>query len=140
MKKLKPRRRLEQKSLIKRFVALVKHPLFWFLTVLGNAMIVLGGLALFFLESSGEKPVYFVDCLLWSTSIITTIGYTSYVPQTLSGKITVIGLMLFGTFFLWAYMAFLVSALIAPALNSIEKEMQEVEKELSELKGEENKA
>ena len=139
MTKSRARRHREKVEFYKRFIALVKHPMFWFLTIAGNAMIGLGSLALFYLEAAGEKPLQFVDCLLWSTSIVTTIGYSSYVPQTFFGKITVMGLMLIGTLFLWSYMAFLVSALISPALSSLEREVQDVEKELSNLKTEEHK-
>jgi len=139
VKNLGTRHRRDKVDYTKRFIALVKHPLFWFLTVSGNLMIVLGGIILFYLESNGDKPVQFVDCLLWSTSIVTTIGYANYAPHTFFGKITTMGLMLLGTFFLWSYMAFLVTALISPALSSIEKEMQDVEKELIELKTEEQK-
>ncbi len=124
----------------KRLTALLKHPMFWFLTVTGNAMIILGSVLLYVLESSsGEMPIQFIDCLLWSTSIITTIGYVSFLPQTFMGKVTVIALMLVGTFFLWTYMAFLVSALVSPALSSLEKEMLEVEKEISDLKNDDHK-
>lgn len=140
MRKSGTRRNREKVDYTKRFIALVKHPMFWFLTIAGNALIVLGSLVLYFLESDGEKSVDFVDCLLWSTSIVTTIGYSEYVAQTLLGKLTVIVLMLLGTFFIWSYMVFLVTAIITPALNSLEKEVQDVEKELTELKIEERKA
>lgn len=102
-------------------------------------MILIGSLILYNLESNIEKPLSYMDCLLWSTGIVTTIGYVNYVPQTTLGKITVLALMLLGTFFLWSYMAFLVSVFIAPTLTSLEKEVLEVEKEISDLIGTEHK-
>lgn len=117
-----------------RFVALISHPLFWVLTIIGNTMIVLGGVALYVFESKAAQTTDYLDFLLWSTSLVTTVGYKTYVPATNFGKITVLLLMMLGTFFLWAYMAFLVTALISPALSSIEKEVQDVEEELSQLK------
>ncbi len=123
----------------KRFVVLINHPIFWILTIAGNAMIFIGAILLFYLEAGGrELPLKFVDCLVWSTSIVTTIGYVTFLPNSFFGKITVIGLMLLGTFFLWSYMALLVSAFISPALSSLEKEVLDVEKELSALKSEDN--
>ncbi|MBX9767411.1 MAG: potassium channel family protein, partial [Bdellovibrionales bacterium] len=121
----------------KRIITLFRHPLFWALTMGGNGLILLGGALLYYLESAGGHAIEFVDSLLWSTSIVTTIGYGDYTPQTLYGKITVIVLMLLGTFFVWSYMALLVSALVSPALSALEKEVQDVEKEISGLRLEE---
>ncbi len=123
----------------KRLYILLSHPLFWILTVFGNAMILAGSLVLYFLEANVEKPLSFIDCLLWSTGIVTTVGYVTYMPQTFFGKLTVLGLMLFGTFFLWSYMAFLVSVFISPTLSSLEREVLEVEKEISDLRHDEQK-
>lgn len=139
MKRACVRKKNEKAAYTKRFIALVKHPLFWFLTIAGNMMIIFGSIALYKFENNGVKPKEFIDSLVWSASIVTTIGYSSYEAHTFWGKLTVIVLMLLGTFFLWSYMAFLVSALISPALNALEKEVQDVEKELTELKTEENK-
>ena len=135
----KPRAQRRRLNYTKRFVAFLKHPLFWILTAAGNGMIVLGSLLLFILESKTDSSIRFIDCLTWSTSIVTTVGYVAYTPVTFWGKVTVIILMIFSTFFIWSYMAFLVTALVSPALNSIEKEMQDFERELTELKSDELK-
>lgn len=121
----------------KRILTLVNQPLFWLMTVIGNAMILIGSILLFQFEA--KEGLKFIDCILWSTSIVTTVGYVNYMPETFLGKMTILALMLLGTVFLWSYMAFLVSALISPALNSLEKEVQDVEKEISDLKIEEQK-
>lgn len=131
----------KRNKFIKRVMTFINHPLFWYLTIIGNGMILVGSLLLyqFEAESAHNQSLTLIDSLLWSTGIITTVGYADYIPHTLPGKITVLGLMLFGTIFLWSYMAFFVSALLSPALNSLEKEVQEVEKEVSDLKIEEQK-
>jgi voltage-gated potassium channel Kch len=136
---MKNKRNLFRLKLIKRLVTLINQPLFWFMTILGNMMILLGSFLLYQFESKQETNLIFLDYLLWSAGIITTVGYADYVPQTMFGKLTVLGLMLLGTIFIWSYMAFLVSALISPALTSLEKEVQDVEKEISDLKEEEQK-
>lgn len=131
---------LRRKSkLIKRFKRLVSHPLFWIMTILGNSMILIGSFFLYHFESVQNHTLEFIDCLLWSTSIVTTVGYADYIPRTIPGKITILTLMLLGTIFLWSYMAFMVSALISPALNALEKEVQDVEKEISIMKIDEHK-
>lgn len=99
-------------------------------------MILLGGGLLYFFESSAqaEQPAEFIDCLLWSLGTVTTIGYGNYTPQTFAGKITLIALMITGTLFVWSYMAFLVTGLIAPELSSLEHDVHEVEKELHNIR------
>lgn len=118
-----------------RLLKLFKTPFFWFLTIMGNFLILLGsGLLYHFESTSPTRPIQYVDSLLWSTSLITTIGSTNYVPETIYGKLTVIILMLLGTLFVWTYMAFLVTALITPELANLEKDVLEIEKEILELR------
>lgn len=123
-----------------RFLAIVKNPFFWFLTVLGNSIIFLGAAAIYLFEHEVQKgALAFIDCLLWSAGLVTTIGYSDYSPMTFAGKLVVLGLMMLGTLFLWSYMGFLVSGLITPELASLEKDVEEVEKEIKGLLKEENK-
>ena len=122
---------MRYKGRIKR---LSKTPLFWLLTFVGNLIILLGSLLLYYFESnSTATKSEMIDCVLWSTSLTTTIGYNTYAPQTLGGKLTVISMMLLGTVFVWSYMAFLVTALIAPELSALEDEVQKVEDDLNKL-------
>lgn len=119
----------------KRLGALFKHPFFWTLTALGNSLILMGSIFLYLSEASAQPaPFEFIDSLLWSTSLVTTIGYGNHVPLTTSGKISVLVLMMLGTLFVWSYMAFVVTALISPALTTLEKDLDEVEREINELK------
>lgn len=119
----------------KRLLALIKHPFFWVLTVAGNSVIGFGSYLLYYFENLNQTvKVSYLDCVLWATGLVTTIGYGDFVPQTTSAKIVVLILMLSGTLFVWSYMAFLVTGLIAPELNSLEKDVHEVEKEVLELK------
>ncbi|WP_168196558.1 potassium channel family protein [Bdellovibrio sp. ZAP7] len=129
-----PKHKHRKKIYITRFTAMISHPLFWILTLAGNIMIVLGAVLIYYSESFGSNHPNFIDCLMWSTSIVTTIGFIPWVPETQVGKVTAIALMFFGTFFVWSYMAFLVTTLISPALSSIEKEVEDVERELSEIR------
>ena len=119
----------------RRLHALLKHPFFWTLTVFGNSLIVLGSVLLHLSEAEAQaQPYEFIDSLLWSAGIVTTIGYVNHNPVTFFGKVSVLILMLLGTLFVWSYMAFLVTALISPELSSLEKDMNEVERELASLK------
>lgn len=117
---------------VKRLWALVRHPFFWTLTVIGNAIILLGAFVLYRFESGAGLD--FLDCLLWSAGTVTTIGYGNFSAVTSAGKVTLLFLMLLGTLFVWLYMAFLVTGLIAPELSSLERDVHEVEKELRDLR------
>lgn len=119
-----------------RFVTIFKNPFFWILTILGNSIMLLGSLLLMAFENVevSTKSYDFLDYLLWSAGLITTIGYGDYMAQTFSGKMVVLSLMLFGTLFLWLYMAFLVNALFMPEFVAMEKEFKEIEKEMHDFK------
>ena len=119
----------------KRFIALIKHPFFWILTIVGNSTIIVGSAFLFFFENSAANTrVAFIDCLLWATGLVTTIGYGDFTPQTTAAKIVVLLLMMIGILFVWSYMAFLVTGIMAPEISSLEKDVHEVEKEIRDLK------
>jgi len=126
--------KIQFKHFKKRFEILFKHPFFWILTIIGNGFITIGGSFIWLVEFPGNNSVKFIDCLLLSAGMMTTVGYGSYAPETTLGKLIVLGLMLIGTLFIWLYMAFLVTVLITPEINSIEKEFHEIEKEILDLR------
>ncbi len=121
----------------KRFLKLLRQPFFWALTVGGNIIVVVGAFLLRIFENiSSTNNLDFMDYLLWSMGIVTTIGYGSYVPMTFAGKWIVFLLMACGTLFTWSYMAFLVTALLAPELAALERDVHDVEKELKGVRHE----
>lgn len=119
----------------KRFKNLFRNPFFWTLTLVGNCIILVGsGLLWIFELDPMKRNLSFLDYVLWSAGLVTTIGYGNYLPQTTMGKLTVLGLMLIGTLFVWSYVAFLVTGLISPEFISLEKDVHDVEKDVRELK------
>ncbi len=93
-----------------------------------------GGLLIMIFEMKVQPNLSYLDFLLWSAGIVTTIGYGGYTAETTLGKLIVLMLMLVGTLFIWSYMAFLVTALFAPELSSLEKDFHDVEKEVRDLR------
>lgn len=102
------------------------------LTLSGNGIILLGSVLLWHFEGGGK--IGFLDCILWSAGTVTTIGYGDTTPESVAGKLTLLALMLFGTLFVWSYMAFLVTGLMASELSSLERDVHEVERELRGLR------
>lgn len=119
----------------KRLWTLVRHRFFWILTISGNVTILIGAYVIHTFESPmPDGPREFIDSLLLSTGLVTTVGYGNFVAVTLPGKIAVLFLMLTGTLFVWTYMAFLVTGLIAPELSSLERDVHDMEKDLLDIK------
>lgn len=117
-----------------RFKIIFRHSFFWTLTIIGNSIMIAGSLLLMLCESKSQPRVLeYIDYLLWSAGLITTIGYGDYMAHTFAGKIVTLCLMLLGTLFIWSYMAFFVTGLFAPELASLEKEFHDVEKEVHQL-------
>jgi hypothetical protein len=123
------------RQLKKRIWMFITNPFFWVLTVGGNVIILLGALLLYTFESAVNPALGFLDCILWSTGFITTVGYSEFHAQTSQGKVLFFFLMLLGTLFIWSYMGFLVTGLMSPELHELEKDMHDVEKEIRDLKG-----
>lgn len=118
-----------------RLLAVVKHPFFWFLTIFGNSVILFGSVLIYFFEGhSDQRALQFIDCILWSTGLVTTIGYADFTPQSMGGKLVVLALMMCGTLFVWSYMGFLVTGMITPELSSLEQDVHDVEKEIKDMK------
>lgn len=126
---------LHANRLKKRLLALLRQPAFWFITVFGNGLVILGSIGFHFAEK-GVNPGLgsFLDSLAWSVGLVSTIGYGTLVPVTASGKVLGIFMMMGGCVFLWSYMALFVSALIAPDLGHLEDEVHELETDISEIK------
>ncbi len=118
-----------------RLYLLIKQPFFWTLSLLGNSIILVGAILLYMFESPMQTAdLSFLDALLWSVGIVTTVGYGNFIAVTTLGKILVLILMFTGTVFVWAYMGFLVTALISPELASLTAEVDQVEKDLKEIR------
>lgn len=113
-----------------RLMPLIRMQAFWVVTVVGNCFVLLGAVALYFLENEQHpKPLTMLDCISWSVGLVTTIGYGDVIPITNLGKVLGIVMMIGGTLFLWSYMALLVGALFAPDISFIERQITGIKKE-----------
>lgn len=123
MKKLLKR---ETKKLFRGF----SDPIFFYLTIVGNSILILATLAVYYLEKGAEHPqikTYF-ESLWWGISTITTVGYGDVLPQTFWGRIIGIILMYTGTVLFISFTGIVLKILLK---DEVEEEMAPLKKELN---------
>ena len=127
----KPYRPLGRGFVRARAIALLRHPLFHFLTLVGNGFVVLGAIALYWLEK-GTNPRLesMIDALWWAVATVTTVGYGDVFPVTPPGKIMGMFLMLFGTALFSSFTALFASILLEPEFEEVEDEVRDLEAEV----------
>ncbi len=129
--KLRPTHHLTVRFALTRAKELLRHPLFWFLSLLANSAILAGAGLLFALERDVNPNVTsFFDAVWWSVSTITTVGYGDIIPQTTGGRITGMVLMLFGTAVFGSFTALFAATLLKPEMDEVEDEVHRLQKRL----------
>lgn len=124
----------ETKLVWRRVKFLWSSPFFVYFTLVGNCLIVLAALLFHTIEANQNPEVQsFLDSLVWTVGVVTTVGSSPVTPVTQFGKILSIFLMLGGSLFLWSYMGLIVSAIISPELAHIEREVRHIESEVDVL-------
>lgn len=124
MKKASKIFRKETRKLLRIFY----HPTFLYLTFVGNGILILATLAVYYLEKGASNPqikTYF-DSLWWGISTITTVAYGDMLPQTFWGRIIGIVLMYTGTVLFISFTGIVLMTLLK----------EEVEEEMAPLKEE----
>lgn len=139
----KPARRQRLKWPTMRFLKkkawrLVSHPIFLFLTICGNLLILSGAISLFFLERQiNDQIETLLDTIWWAVATVTTVGYGDVSPITPSGKIVGIILMIFGTALFWSYTALFAEVLVSDEFDDFSSELKVIEKRLHAFREEE---
>lgn len=101
------------KSINNNLLKLFVSPLFLYLTLIGNTIIVSFAFIFWNLEKGyNHKLISFIDALWWSFATATTVGYGDITPVTMFGKILGIFLMLTGTAIFASYTALFAEAIL----------------------------
>ncbi len=109
--------------------ALLAHPLFIFLTIGGNGLVVVCAGVFYGLEyGTNPKMNNFLDALWWAVQTVTTVGYGDISPTSAAGKVVGMGLMLFGTALFSAFTALFATVLLEPEITEMEEEVRELER------------
>lgn len=128
-----PRPKIGRRFVKSRLTALLHHPLFQFLTIVGNAFAVAGAFAFYLVEyGSNPKMNGFLDALWWSIQTVTTVGYGDISPISTPGKVIGMGLMLFGTALFSSFTALFAAILLEPEISEVEAEVRELERSVRE--------
>lgn len=119
---------LQLKVALGRIESLIRTPLFWILTVWGNSFILIGAALIYKFEGPLNPLAQdFMECLIWSVGLVTTVGASNIVPVTLAGKIVMLAMMMGGAVFLWSYMALFIGALVDPELKTLEDQVSSLQ-------------
>ena len=125
----------------------------YYLLFLSAAIILVGSLAIFSIESGHQDSQInsMLDAVWWTVATVTTVGYGDVVPVTETGKILAIVYMFFGIGVLAIFLSVLgtqfykrrfekdekeishAQRLILDRMNSLEKNQEELQKKLDDL-------
>jgi len=122
---------------LSRGQALLRHPLFWFLTIVGNVSILIGSVTLYWLEKDANPKIEsFLDALWWGVATVTTVGYGDVHPVTAVGKICGMAFMIFGTAIFGCFTALFAAVILEPEIVDVEHEMRGLERSMERLEKE----
>jgi len=117
--------------LIGRAKAVVAHPVFPVLTLVGNGVIFLAAGLLYRFEGGLNPKVHsYLDTLWWAFATAATVGYGDISPVSPAGKILGILMMVFGTALFSSFIALFAATLIAPEFTQVEKRLEKDEESL----------
>lgn len=125
------------KSFYKHIGLLLKNPIFIVLTIVGNVWVVSVATLFYWIEYPQNPNLHsYLDAIWWAVTTVTTVGYGTIVPLTTAGKIVDIFLMISGTVLFLSYIALFSNALVGPAVEEVENEIDRLEKEVKKLEDE----
>ncbi len=119
---------LQLKVALQRIGSLIRTPLFWILSIWGNSFILIGAAFIYHFEGpTNPLAREFLECLIWSVGLVTTVGASNIIPVTLVGKIVMLVMMMGGAVFLWSYMALFIGVLVDPELKTLEDQVSSLQ-------------
>lgn len=122
-----------------RTKALVRHPAFAALTLVGNGTILLGAFALYYLEKPINPHIEsYLDTFWWSVATVTTVGHGDLTPITTAGKIVGILLMIFGSALFCSFTGLFATVLLSPEMEDVGRGVHEIERSVRRLETEIN--
>ena len=112
----------------------IRNPVFFVLTLTGNATLASCATAFYFAES-GVNPLVlsFSDAVWWAFATMTTVGYGDVVPVTDTGRIIAVCLMLTGGVLFLTFIALLSSAFTELEFLELQEDIRTLQRSLDKL-------
>lgn len=102
------------------FKRLIGNKFFIMITISGNIIITGFSLIIYLLEKETNESINsFLDALWWGFATATTVGYGDIIPETSTGKIAGILLMLIGTTLFTMYTGLVAEAIFEINLKNL---------------------
>ena len=121
-------------AIVKRMYALLTSVTFWMLTVICNSVVVISAYAIYHIEHPNNPQVgHFIDALWWSFSTITTVGYGDITPETVTGKVLGMFLMVGGTGLFATYTALFANAMLGREFIRIKKSVHDIKENVADI-------
>lgn len=116
----------------RQIAKLLRNPVFFVITLLGNGILVLASI-IFYLVEVGKNPAVhnFFDAFWWGCITMTTVGYGDVTPHTSAGRVVALILIFTGGVMFLSFIAVLASALMSAEVHELEERVRTLEKELN---------
>ena len=112
---------------------------FWVMTFSCNFAVFIAALVFYQIEQGINPQIRnFLDAVWWSFSTVTTVGYGDITPQTSSGKIIGILLMISGTGLFATYTALFANSMLGFEFTRLGRRVSRIKKDVADLHDELN--
>lgn len=115
----------------RQIAKLLRNPVFFVITLLGNGILLLASIVFYFVESGTNPAVHnFFDALWWGCITMTTVGYGDVTPHTWAGRVVAVALIFTGGVMFLSFIALLASVLVSAEVHELEERVFSLEHEL----------
>lgn len=122
--------RIGWRIFIRQLYRLLHNPVFFVITLLGNAILLVASAVFYLLEIGRNPHVHnFFDAFWWGCITMTSVGYGDVIPHTPAGRVVALVLIFTGGVMFLSFIALLASALMTVEVHDLEERVRALEAE-----------